>query len=33
VDDRNTFIGIITRKAIMQYFMDRYMTPQTEAVK
>jgi len=33
VDDRNTFIGIITRKAIMQYFMNRYMTPQTEAVK
>ena len=32
VDDRNTFIGIITRKAIMQYFMDRYMTPQEEAV-
>lgn len=26
VDDRNTFIGIITRKAIMQYFMDQYMT-------
>lgn len=26
VDDRNTFIGIITRKAIMQYFMDHYMT-------
>ena len=25
VDDRGTFIGIITRKAIMQYFMDRYM--------
>lgn len=32
VDDRNTFIGIITRKAIMQYFMDRYMAPQEEAV-
>ena len=32
VDDRNTFIGIITRKAIMQYFMDRYMQPQEEAV-
>ena len=26
VDDRNTFIGIITRKAIMQYFMNQYMT-------
>lgn len=25
VDDRGTFIGIITRKAIMQYFMDHYM--------
>ncbi len=24
VDDRDTFIGIITRKAIMQYFIDRY---------
>lgn len=33
VDDRNTFIGIITRKAIMQYFIDRYMTPQEAAVK
>ena len=32
VDDRNTFIGIITRKAIMQYFMDRYMTPEEEPV-
>ena len=32
VDDRNTFIGIITRKAIMQYFMDRDMTPQEDAV-
>ena len=27
VDDRNTFIGIITRKAIMQYFVDQYITP------
>ena len=25
VDDRNTFIGIITRRAIMQYYMDRYI--------
>lgn len=25
VDDRGTFIGIITRKAIMQYFIDHYM--------
>ena len=25
VDDRDTFIGIITRKAIMQYFIDHYM--------
>ena len=24
VDDRDTFIGIITRRAIMQYFMDQY---------
>ena len=33
VDDRNTFIGIITRKAIMQYLIDRYMTPQEAAGK
>ena len=33
VDDRNTFIGIITRKAIMQYLIDRYMTPQDESGK
>ena len=26
VDDRNTFIGIVTRKAIMQYCMDTYIT-------
>lgn len=26
VDDRGTFIGIVTRKAIMQYFVDHYMT-------
>ena len=25
VDDRNSFIGIITRKAIMQYCMDHYI--------
>lgn len=25
VDDRETFIGIITRKAIMQYCMDHYI--------
>ena len=33
VDDRNTFIGIITRKAIMQYFIDRHLTPQDESGK
>ena len=22
VDDRNTFIGIVTRKSIMQYYLD-----------
>ncbi len=27
VDDRDTFIGIITRKAIIQYFVDHYMKP------
>ena len=26
VDDRNTFIGIVTRKAIMQYFSEKYLT-------
>lgn len=26
VDDRHTFIGIITRRAIMQYCIDRYFT-------
>ena len=32
VDDRGTFIGIITRKAIMQYFIDHYKTaPETAA--
>lgn len=25
VDDRNSFIGIITRKAIIQYCMEQYM--------
>ena len=25
VDDRDTFIGIITRRAIMQYFMNQYV--------
>ena len=33
VDDRNTFIGIITRKANMQYFIDRHLTPQDESGK
>lgn len=28
VDDRNLFIGIITRKAILQYCIDRYISPQ-----
>lgn len=32
VDDRNTFIGIITRKAIMQYFMKHYICPEAKAV-
>ena len=26
VDDRNTFIGIITRKAIMKYCLDKILT-------
>ena len=32
VDDRDMFIGIVTRKAIMQYFMKQYMTNQEEPV-
>lgn len=32
VDDRNTFIGIVTRKAIMQHCMDTYMTAADRAV-
>ena len=32
VDDRDMFIGIVTRKAIMQYFMTQYMTNQEEPV-
>ena len=27
VDDRNTFIGIITRRAVMQYCIDQYILP------
>lgn len=30
VDDRNFFIGIITRKAILQYCIDRYISPQKQ---
>ena len=30
VDDRGTFIGIITRKAVMQYFIDQYMKEQKQ---
>ena len=29
VDDRNSFIGIITRKAIMKYCLDKIYTAQT----
>ena len=29
VDDRNMFIGIITRKAIMKYCLDKIYTAQT----
>lgn len=31
IDDRGMFIGIVTRKAILQYFMGRYLTPVGEA--
>ncbi len=30
VDDRNTFIGIITRKAIMQYCMEHYISKEIQ---
>lgn len=30
VDDRNFFIGIITRKAILQYCINRYISPQKQ---
>ena len=33
VDDRNTFIGIVTRRAIMQYCMDHYLTKETKPAK
>ena len=33
VDDRNTFIGIITRKAVMQYCVDKYITDKTKPEK
>ena len=32
VVDRNTFIGIFTRKAIMQYFMKHYICPEAKTV-
>lgn len=28
VDDRGTFIGIITRKAILRHFAERYISPE-----
>lgn len=33
VDDRNTFIGIITRRAIMQYCMDQYFSKEKKTEK
>ena len=30
IDDRSTFIGIITRKAIMQYCMDHYIVKEAQ---
>lgn len=30
VDDRDTFIGIVTRRAIMQYCMDHYLTKEKQ---
>lgn len=33
VDDRNSFIGIVTRKAILQYCMREYMTEKNQPKK
>lgn len=33
VDDRNTFIGIVTRKAVMQYCMNQYLSEKHGAEK
>ncbi len=33
VDDRNSFIGIITRRAIMQYCMEQYFTKEKKTEK
>lgn len=33
VDDRNTFIGIVTRRAIMQYCMDHYLSKEIKPKK
>ncbi len=30
VDDRDIFIGIITRKAVLQYCMEQYMSPEKQ---
>ena len=32
VDDRGTFIGIVTRRAVMRYCMDNYITPAEKTV-
>ena len=33
IDDKGSFIGIITRRAIMRYCLDTYITPEEAAVK
>ena len=33
VDDKGDFIGIVTRRAIMRYCLDTYITPEEAAVK
>ena len=32
IDDKGSFIGIITRRAIMRYCLDTYITPEEAAV-
>ena len=31
VDDKNAFIGIVTRRGILQYYLDHYIKPEKDA--